>query len=220
MTLQRLLALWRQWMDDKDDQNPLHSTEHGVENLNAAVDEACIRGKLARATYTQALVATQQQYAMPAGWYHITSADHVSADVRIASVVVADRHAPNWRTETGTAPRLIVPDVAEGYFSVSPIPSESGSLTLHGYRTPVGDERFTVSSLTREPAFVPPHKHAYLVHWACHMAYLTRDSDAGDIQRAEYHAAQFELHFGQPFTAAQLRVRQQVRGQSVKGHFF
>lgn len=220
MTLHRLLALWRQWMDDKDDQQPLHSTEHGVENLNAAVDEACIRGKLVRASHAQALVAAQQQYAMPEGWYHITSADHASRPVCITSVAVADLDEPHWRTDTGSVPRLIVPDVAQGHFSVSPIPTATASLTLHGYRTPIGDERFTLSSLTREPAFVPAHKHAYLVHWACHMAYMTRDADAGDMQRAEYHAAQFESHFGPPFTAAQLRVRQQVRGQSVRGHYF
>lgn len=219
MTLQRLLALWRQWMDDKDDQQPLHSTEHGVEYLNAAVDEACIRGNLGRSTYAQVLVAAQQQYAMPAGWYHITSADNAGDKVRIASVVVADIDSPNWRTETGTEPQLVVTDVADGCFSVAPIPSASGSLTLHGYRTPVDDERFTVSSLTREPAFVPSHKHIHLVHWACHMAYLTRDSDASDIRRADYHAEQFERHFGQPFSAAQLRVRQQARGQKVRGYY-
>lgn len=222
MTLKQLLARWRQWMDDTAEPY-LHTQEHGVDSLNAAMDEACTRGKLMRVSASQALTVAQQAYTMPAGWFDITAATH-SALLRpltVMSLEVADQDYPRWRDQTGDIPEALIVDITTGSYSVTPIPTVVGTLTLHGYRVPVGAERFTVSSTTLEPpTAIPAHKHMYLAHWACHLAFLTRDADAGDDQKAQSHAQLFADHFGEPVSAKSLRIRQQTRGQRVTANWF
>lgn len=220
MTLERLLALWRTRMDDKTTVK-LWSDEDGTEYFDDAVSEACIRGRLLRATTTQALTIGQAAYTMPAGWFELTAAKHSGCrhPLRICSIAVADIENPNWHSDTGDLARVIVTDLATNSYTVSPIPSAAGTLTLHGYRVPVTAELLATVGEQGVPVGVPENLQKHLVHWACFLAYQTRDSDAGDIQRAQFHERQFETYFGAPVTAHSLRIRQQARGQRVRGRF-
>lgn len=215
MTRSELLSVLRQRLDDKAEPYLWDST-YLVLCLDESIDEACIRGSLLRVTATQAVTAGTAEYALPSAWYALINArDALRRSVRILSRTVADEERPNWETVTG-AVEAIVPDLRHGYYSLAPIPDADHSLYLEGYRTTTGTERLS-GGANAPIAAVMPGKHMDLVHWAAHLAYQTRDADAGALDRAQYHAAQFERAFGPPVSANLLMLRQRIRGHRVKG---
>lgn len=215
MTRSDLLIALRQTLDDK--QEPfLWETSYLTLCLDQSIDEACIRGSLIRATATQAVTAGTAEYAMPTAWYLLIGArDAERRPVEVLSRTVADEKRPNWETVTG-AIDAVVTDIRTGYFSLAPVPDTDHSLYLEGYRTTTGSERLSASANTPIAA-IPASKHMDLIHWAACLAYQTRDSDAGALDRSQIHAEKFERAFGPQVSANLLALRHRVRGHRVKG---
>lgn len=205
-----------------DDQNEPYLWDPAtlIRYLDEAVDEACMRASLLQASGTQAITLGTREYAMLEGWYQITDGNistRPGLDMRILGSPVAADEDPDYQRITGV-PEAIVME-REGYYALSPVPDAAATLTLYGYRVPAAAERMSQAGQSSTPVAVPRMHHAALVHWAAARAYQTRDADAGDLERAQYHANQFAATFGPPVSAQLIVLRRRIRGYRVKAQF-
>lgn len=219
MNRTELVADLRGVLDDEAEPYLWDSTKL-VRNLDEAVDEACMRGHLLQASATQAITLGTREYAMREGWYQITGGNistRPGLDMRILGSSVAADEDPDYQRVTGV-PEAIVME-REGYYALSPVPDAEATLTLYGYRVPTAAERMAQAGPSSTPVAVPRMHHAALVHWAAARAYQTRDADAGDLERSQYHASQFATTFGPPVSAQLIVLRRRIRGYRVKAQF-
>lgn len=104
-------------------------------------------------------------------------------------------------------------DGALGKFLVlDRVPGEAGGrLQLEVYRYPLQD----MEDGDDEPEIGPRH-HDALVHWALHVAYMTRDMEGSAAQRAAVHEAEFAKRFGLRDDANVMRKKVRHRAPVVR----
>lgn len=99
-----------------------------------------------------------------------------------------DENCPGWERNEG-APRVFVE--REKYLVLSPTPLVDDAIRLSLWRVPLEP----LDDDDDEPEFAPRH-HERMLDWAVHLAYLKRDADTYDEQKADRYEASFERSFG------------------------
>jgi len=211
MTTEELIAMYRLLADDG--VVPYRVDDATIQTLLLEGEaEAAVRARLLTDTATIAVSPAKSLYAMPEEFYELAHVAFVNADgarypLKLVSAEYLDQSAvpdptriypplgtgypasapvENWRDATGTAPIFAVQsDVS---LRLVPIPLESGTLVLEGYRLP---RRYP----DEDPEISLAH-HAYLVYWALYRTFSITDEDHFDQQRASIALGEFTQYFG------------------------
>lgn len=115
---------------------------------------------------------------------------------------------PGWESHEGT-PRFFIE--REGYLRLVPKPMAADTLSLALWRLPLEP----LEGTDDEPEIAERH-HARMLDWAYHLAYLKRDADTFDEQKAASFAARFTDSFGIRPDANVQRKQRLHRAPTVK----
>jgi hypothetical protein len=203
MELQDLLAALRATLDD-DSGVALYSDADLTRFLNNAVREACLRTRGIKddaesnpALCEIALVAGTARYAHDATILVVRSAIVEGASQRLYPLTARamDQRCPGWDNgdaPTGT-PEFLITDLEAKSLRLYPTPDASGVLRLRVWRAPSEDEAMETEG--DEPVLALPDQEN-LIHWAAHEAYLKKDGEKYDPERAAAHETLFTQRFG------------------------
>lgn len=229
MTLEELIGHCRRDLDDMATPY-LYSDEELTGWLNQAVLEAAIRARLIKddARTNPALCAL----AVTAGAPDIAISDDIFV-VRHAFIEGAprplyrvttktlDRLEPGWDqlvpADIAGEPKYLVMDVSQGIVRLHPPSATAGELHLRVWRKPTDAERMEVP--TDEPAIRITDPET-LKHWALRCAFLVKDSELYDTERAEQQEGIFEARFGPRPTEHALQRWLDNPPTAPRGHFF
>lgn len=223
LTRGKLLERLRIRLDDLVEPT-LWSDNELLGHLADAEDEACLRADLILDTDTDS-VCTINVVAGTAGY-------PLSPAITRIKQVVSERHPRplerttqaqldhvdhGWASRAGVPTRYLLSN-GNRTLILNRIPDANDTLTLTVYRRPLvrlDDEDKDDDSIPE----IPSEYHAHLIDWAEHLAYLKRDTDVGDPERADQAAMRFTLIFGQRPDAETLerKLREPVR--RVRGYF-
>lgn len=200
MTLEQLLVAVRDLLDDHATP-PLYSDEELTRYLNNAVGEAALRlrclqddsSDLCRIT----TVPDQTRYTV-ADEVLVVRAVHVTGRSDSLTRTTAerlDRIRPGWSHEVqaSSVPQYVLFDLQQKMLTLFPAPATAGTLYLRVWRLPLPDEQMEGGQ--DEPAIVLPDPES-LKHWALHEAYLKKDAELYDPERAAQHEDVFTRVFG------------------------
>jgi hypothetical protein len=123
---------------------------------------------------------------------------------------VASANTP-WELRTGQ-PRGYIEQI--GSIRLVPIPTSDDLVKLSLWRVPLED----MADDGDEPE-IPPRHHARLIDWGERCAYLKRDSDTYDANKAALAEARFTAFFGERPDANVQRKRQIRRVPIVRAHW-
>lgn len=195
--------------------------------LNQAVNEACLRADLIIDSTTPDVGVIETtpgvaSYDIHASVYFL---EDVSIGPRFESLVklgVRDLRTlhPDWQTAQGV-PVIYATDLTsysrEGLahtLRLYPTPDAVYELALTAHRVPL--EPLTDSDAPE----IPARLHMDLLHWAAHLAYMTRDVDTIAYERAMFHADMFERAFGPIRSAEWAEERRKKYIRRVQSHWF
>lgn len=211
MELGQILSATREALDDTTPPF-LYGDEELIRYLNNAVNEVAIRTRClmddSGAAARIATVPDQARYDV-APEVLVVRAAHITGRknplIRTTAAQL-DRLHPGWSHEPDTtltqrAPEYVLFDPQQRTLILYPAPREAGTLYLRVWRLPYETERMEAPD--DEPAVVLPDPES-LKHWALHEAYLKKDSELYDPQRAGQHEEIFERRFGTRPTAHDL----------------
>ena len=230
MNLNDLIGHVRRDLDDMVNNPYLYSDEELTGWLNQAVLEAAIRARLlkddARTNPTMCALA------VTAGQYDVAISDlifvvrhaHMAAGSRPLLRVTTktlDRLEPGWDQLTpadiaGT-PKYLVMDVSQGLVRLHPPTAAADTLNIRVWRKPLEDEVLELPD--DEPAVRITDPEA-LKHWALRCAYLVKDSELYDPERATQHEGIFEARFGKRPTEHEMQRWLDNPPTAPRGHFF
>lgn len=200
MDLEQLLAACRDALDDNNSP-PLWPDEELTRYLNNAVLEAALRTRCLQddsGTATRlTLVADQARYALLPEVL-VVRAVHVtgrSYPLERTTAARLDKVKPGWSHEVQQAgiPQYALFDVQQKTLTLYPPPASVGTAYLRIWRLPTADE--AMSTIGDEPVITLPNPEQ-IKHWALHEAYLKKDAETFDPQKAAEHEAEFERVFG------------------------
>ena len=204
MNLDGIVAQAREWLDDEA-LPYLWTDESLIRWANEAQDEACLRtrflveddspavcdiplvvGQVSYPLHPSIIVARRVEYRHP---------DRLPEVLRRTTTTWLDRNVGGHWTSHEGRPCAVVQDLRRRHLRLNRIPDASalGMLRLTVWRRPLEAERLEVGS--DEPV-IDEAFHLKLAHWICHRAFLRKDSEAHDPQRAAEHLAIFEGEFG------------------------
>lgn len=207
-TLRQLIDDCREELDDEVAPY-LYDDAALIRHLNDGVLEACLRARLlvetSRADICQiALEPGRAAYTLHSSIFVIRRVELDGQDgsplARVTSATL-DRRCRRWRSEKGV-PRYLVRDMQSRQVLVSPVPEEPTVLRLTVWRGPAADEM--LENDDDEPVIDVVH-HAKLIHWACHRAFLRKDSERYDPASSASQLELFEQYFGTRPTARSLQ---------------
>lgn len=229
MNLEDLIGHVRRDLDDMATPY-LYSDEELTGWLNQAVLEAAIRARLlkddARTNPTLCVLA------VTAGEPDVTISPDIFV-VRAASIAGAarnllryttktmDRLEPGWDLHTpadiqGT-PKYLVMDVSQGLVRLHPPPDADGELHLRVWRKPLEDE---IMEVPDDEPVVRISDTEMLKHWALRCAYLVKDSELFDPERAKDQEGIFEARFGRRPTEHEMQRWLDNPPTEPRGHYF
>ena len=200
MKLSELLRQFR--VDSNDKVEPFFNEDIDVITwLNAAVSEACIRGRLLHESQDLdicniTVTTGNSQYQLHPSLYELTYIWFQPDDgsrglyLSLVSPESLDQHYvnENWRRLQGK-PKFAVQD--DTRIRLVPSPEQDGVLQLEGYRIPIVD----MENDDDEPEINKTH-HCYLINWALHKAYSIPDSEFFDPNRSALAEQAFTDYFG------------------------
>lgn len=110
------------------------------------------------------------------------------------TAAMLDKACPEWVQEAreGT-PEYILFDATTKSITLYPVPNAAATLKLRVWRIP--DESEQLADLDGEPVIVLPDPFV-MVDWVLHKAYMLKDSELYDPERAAAHLALFTERFG------------------------
>lgn len=239
MTLEQLLRAARSLVDDVVPPF-LYPTADIVRWLNNAIREAAIRTRLLQddtsAVCRIALVPGQARYQLDPCILVVRAAyvPEVRKGLELVTAAQLDRLAPGWAhidqsANVGARPRWAIFDVGQKAMTVHPAPTYAGVLHLRVWRmprpaeefeTPTGDDAGFQYDLDAEPVLrlATPEE---LKHWVAREAYLSKDSELYDPQRAAQHEELFTRTFGPRPTEHELSLwsRSRLNGQRMHSEY-
>lgn len=203
MNLGELRCALRELLNDVV-QPTLWSDEQLNRYLNNAVREACLRARLLKDDADS--LPRLCRFSVTAGQPFIKLAPEVlvvrsgaldSEALKLWAVTSdsLDRYLPMWESrymQPGT-PGFMVMDLAQKTLRLVPTPTASDTLRLRVWRAPLEKELMVQDG--DEPVIQLPDIEE-LKHWAAHEAYLKKDGESADANRAATHLALFEQRFG------------------------
>lgn len=224
----QLLRDFRIRVDDRT-EDYLWTDDWFIDALNEAMDEACIRANLLHDDTTPdvcqlTVVADQTAYDL---------------DPRVIDVLQVRLHTSRCTLDRMAYEQMVALKAGSNGVSGMPVgyaiegSHESGlRLLLDRPIDPVAYPtiRMTVARLQLQPLRLPVTSptpvddtpeiasslHRKLLHWVAHLAYDTRDSDAGAPQRAADAEAKFEAAFGKRQSAKNEKLRLRHRAIIVR----
>jgi hypothetical protein len=102
-----------------------------------------------------------------------------------------DNNVAGWQTAVANTPQVYFPDALNNTLDLYPKPLVNDVATINVLRLPL----VHLSADTDVPE-IEVQWHPGLAHWACHLAYINRDPDTHNKDKAKYHYDQFEDWFG------------------------
>lgn len=216
MKVSQIIAKWRLRADDRAAPY-LYSDDDGIDFLNEAMDEACIRARLLTDSSTPeiceiTLDQAQTTYQLDP---RVIEVDHARIDGLRAPLC---RASFDSLAERASPPPM--PAGAPCRYAVQGLPQQGMELTLD--RLPADQYttlRLTVKRLQLVPLVMPDPNdistdlepeiarqlHLKLVLWMAHLAYDGRDADASNQQMSANYEARFERAFGKRRSANVIR---------------
>lgn len=229
MLVSQLLQAFRIRVDDRT-EDFLWPDDWFIVALNEAVDEACIRARLLSDSTTPAIcqvttVADQMVYQL---------------DPRVIDVDMVKLEPMRCGLELTTYERMIELQARSNglpgrplAYAIDGLPQQGLRLLLDRPMDPAAYPTFNLSvkRLPLQPLRLPavgpppiddtpeinPTLHRALLHWVAHLAYDTRDADAGSAQRSAEAEARFEARFGKRQSAKNERVRLRHEAVTIQG---
>lgn len=210
-----LFAAFRSAADDA--AQPYLWEDHEVQRyLDDACREAaerswCIRDSSTAAVCSVAVIAGTASYTLHASVLHVDRA-RLTAErypLVLSSTEEMDRERPGWdaNAASGTPARaLLDAEGASWKLTLVPTPVTDGTLALVVFRTPLA----SVASDDDAPE-IPARYHEQLIDWMLRCAYLKRDSETQDEDKAAKAEARFTASFG-PRIDANTKRKQRDRG--------
>lgn len=200
MDLDALIGALRLERLDDTVTPPQYTTEVLTRAFNDAVRQVCIRKRLlldrsTRQCCTVAIAADQASFRLHPRVLAIRSARFTGQryPLRLTTLKVMDRDHPTWPDAPTGTPQAIIVDADTGKGVLWPTPDTAGTLQLAVWRVPLESEEMEDGA--DEPV-IADHMHYDLLDWAEHLAYLTKDGEKGDAERAEAAASRFGAKFG------------------------
>lgn len=213
MTLGDLLDLWRKEIDDVA-QPYLWSDDEAIEYADDAQNEACRRGRLlvdseTTAVCNIALVDGTSSYALDSRVIRVNRAKVSGESSPLAFCMVRDldERAPGWEDWSESTPTILVPDWQSGKIRLVATPDAAGTLTMTVVRLPLVELNDADQSFEIRTEYV-----RNLRHWLSYRAYMKRDSETYNPQKAADALALFEREFGKPQPAYDELWAQQYYG--------
>lgn len=200
MNLGELLAAVRDTLDDNSSP-PLYSDEELTRYLNNAVREACLRARLLQDDSGDAcrvpMLAGVTRYdlepeVLVVRAVHITGRREPLLRTTAARL---DRIAPGWSHETqlpGT-PQYAIFDVQQKTLTLHRPPIGDGTIYLRVWRQPSVAEQLEQPDDEPVLRLTDPES---LKHWALAEAYLKKDGELYDPEKAATHDGIFTARFG------------------------
>lgn len=201
MELSQLREAVRQALDDTSDP-PLYEDAELDRFANNAVAEACLRARLKQDDHSPltriALVAGTARYPLNPCIFavravHVTGRKHPIVRTTAHRL---DALVPGWSHEAQTAgvPEYAVFDVQQKTLTLHPPPATDGTLYLRVWRQP--SETELMEDDGDEPAVLLTSPET-LKHWVLHEAYLKKDSELYDADKAATHLGLFADRYGE-----------------------
>lgn len=188
--------------EDLDDQTTpyLYSDDMLLASLNSAYAEVCFRTRCLKddtsEACTIALTAGSARYDVAPEVIAVRAA-HVSYQkdpLTLCTTGVLDQVEPGWsHMPREGKTEYAVFDASQKKIVLYPAPPENGSLLLRVWRTP--NEAEQLDSLDEESIVHLPEPMA-VKHWVLYEAYLKKDGEMYDPERANQHLGLFEEQFG------------------------
>lgn len=229
MNLEEGIGLVRRDLDDMA-QPYLYSDEEITGWYNQAVLEAAIRARLIKDDHVSNPDLCELTIAADEALVPLHPAIFV---VRYAAIVGAykplkrvtsktlDRFEPGWdlreADSLGADPQYLVMDLAQGQARLWPPPKAECTLRLRVWRKPLDEEKMELPD--DEPAIRITDQEA-LKDWVLRCAYLVKDSELYDPERATTHEGIFETRFGPRPTEHALQRWLDNPPTAPRGHFF
>lgn len=189
--------------------------------FNEAVTEAVVRARLIHESQDPAIcqisvAAGQAVYPLHSALYEITHIRYEpdagrTMPLHLSSTEELDRVMPDWREREGR-PECAVQGDAD--LRLVPMPDETGTLHMEGYRLPLT----AMVGMADEPEINPVH-HRHLYHWVLQQVFSTPDAEIFDPNRAASAKAAFDRYFGLPPDADLRRIVREDEPQHVQAFF-
>lgn len=182
--------------------------------INESKNEVAIRSRLFQSTRNVPFTAGTAVVVMDADIIEVSRVKQAGKrPLDRTSIEEMDDRSDSWDTRTGTPQDYLGTSIllgGDGKLQVVPIPTEDVTYAVTSYITPPD-----MTSDATESS-IPNNRQWDSLHWAAHLAYSRRDSDAEDSARAAKHEAQFEAAFGYRFDANAERKRAEHRPRRVR----
>lgn len=208
-----LVARFRVRVDDSTNP-PLYSDEVAYGFLNDAVRQAAIRKRLLLDATTEAVCVYDVEGDDDAeGSASVSIHDRVLAirsarwsgsttPLCLTTLKVLDKDRPEWPSQVANVPTHLIVDRQTGKVDLWPAPAEDGTLRMCVWRLPLESEE--VEGESDEP-IVDAVFHTELIDWMAHLAYLQKDSETEDQQRAVMAERRFTETFGRLPSAHEIK---------------
>jgi hypothetical protein len=221
-TLADLIALSRVRLDDTVE--PYRWDDDTItEHANDAVRQAVIRKRLILDRTTAEVCS----YAVAADASAVTLHSTVLAirtarwsgstePLALTTLKRMDSAQPDWPSEDAGIPTHLILDADTGKVTLWPAAAEAGTLALAVWRTPLEDE--LLEGDEDEPV-IDEAFHRDLLDWIEHLAFLTPEGEAGDLQRSDRAETRFTAKFGAMPSAHSMKLWALGRGRGQTAQF-
>lgn len=219
-SLAQLLDRLRVDLDDEAEPR-LWSDAELVENINRAVDEACLRARLIRdsdSDFTRIRLRPGiARYSVHDSILEITRA-RIPGHRPIEGIVaeMLDRQCETWEDSKAERPTHYIANLDACWVRFHPVPQAVSTVNLTVSRKPVIP--LSLDQPERSPEIAEIH-HWNLLHWARHLAYDKHDAEAHDPQASATCAGMFAEFFGHRKSAEVQEILRRTRNLKVKAHF-
>lgn len=231
MTLDDIVALSREWLDDEAEPF-LYKQERLYFYASEAQDQFCLRSRCLIDSTTPSiceipLVSGQASYKLHDSIVVARRIEYFPADTSCGSVVLRrttfdqlDYEDAQWTSRTGQ-PDSVVQNLRARQLTLNAIPGDGdlGTLRLTVWRKPTASERLTVE-LDEPVISIDEQFHPALAHWVCYRALLKKDAEANDDSRAGAHLDQFTQVAGPAPTFQQIVSLASDEAGEVRPYFF
>lgn len=221
-TLAELIGLARTRLDDTVAE--YHWTdEQLMEYANDAVRQAAIRKRLILDRSTAevcnyAVEASASTVPLHAAVLSVRTArwSGSTAPLALTTLKRMDKAVPDWPSRDADVPTCLILDANTGSVELWPTPSAAGTLSLAVWRAPFGVE--LMEDQDDEPA-IDELYHRDLIDWIEHLAFLTPEGEAGDLERSDRAAQRFAAKFGDLPSAHAMKLWALGRGRGQTAQF-
>lgn len=142
--------------------------------------------------------------------------DRNEGPLHLTTLKRMDRNFPDWPNQAAGTPSHLILDANTGSVELWPKPSAAGTLSLAVWRTPLESEK--LESDDDEPV-IDRVFHRDLLDWIEHLAFLTPEGEAGDLERSDRAGQRFTSKVGPLPNAHSMRLWAIGRGRGAQAHF-